>query len=367
MESETYKKIEFHEDGRQLFVVFKWFTPMAFFLLFFCIAWDTFLVFWYSMAGQASVLFLIFPIAHVAVGVGLTYYTACLFFNKTFIVVDDKTLKIKHAPLPWTGNMEIDAADIEQLYVKEKTINNKNGTSHVYELRGVLKNQDDVTLVSEKQLGLSSDAGKARMLERKIEMFLGIRDFSVEGEYGADEKSKIQERRTSRKNLNPTDIALNDLKMNYVLSYGDKTWVTVHRVQYDWKNGETDILCGFTNVSRDSMLLYLQNRMGVCHVWIERKVDLFRLETAGLTEHDFESLPSRVDFEGTEYLKQEINQGMRFVEDSRQGAEAEQCFFASADKTASLRIVRLFEHSLAAFAGQKANEHEFGDILPGQS
>src|SRR6187401_1885165 len=36
--------------GGELYLRRNWFTPALFFLLFFCIAWDSFLVFWYSMA-----------------------------------------------------------------------------------------------------------------------------------------------------------------------------------------------------------------------------------------------------------------------------------------------------------------------------
>ena len=57
----------------------RWFHPGLFFMLFFCIAWNAFLVGWYAMgfqmpdAGVMRIIFLIFPIGHVAVGVGLTY------------------------------------------------------------------------------------------------------------------------------------------------------------------------------------------------------------------------------------------------------------------------------------------------------
>src|SRR5438445_5351048 len=67
------------DDGDVRVMRRRWFRPMHVFLLFFCIAWDSFLVFWYSMAifapapGGFDIIAIVFPICHVAVGVGLTY------------------------------------------------------------------------------------------------------------------------------------------------------------------------------------------------------------------------------------------------------------------------------------------------------
>ncbi len=367
MRSQTSRNIDFYESDRELIVQFRWFTPVAFFLVFFCIAWDSFLVFWYSMAGggDAPWIFFVFPLAHVAVGVGLTYYTLCLFFNKTFIAADDETLRIRHAPLPWPGNKEIPSSEIVQIYVRENTVQGKNGTRYTYELRCILKNDQDIKLLTEKEMGLASGASKAKLLERKIEDYLKIQDYAVEGEYAADGKlRKGQTRRTSGKDLNPTDITLNDLKKGYVLTYDNTTWETVYRTQYDWIGGETDTLFRLASQRQDSILLYLQSRMGASFVWIERKIDLFQLESAGLTKYEFKNLPSEIDFEGTVYFKKEVYNGKQFVDEVREGIETGQCFFVSQDKTKSLRLVERSARVLTAFAGEQAQEYEFSNILP---
>ena len=363
--TQAYQKIKFSENNQELLIECKWFTPVAFFLVFFCIGWDSFLFFWYSMAGDAPWIFAIFPLMHVAVGIGLTYYTVCLFFNKTFFTIDDKTLKIKHAPLPWPGNREIPTSDIKQLYVKEKVSNGENGKSYTYALRTILKNDEDVKLISEKELGLSSSASSVKMLERKIEKFLGIQDYSVEGEYDAKGKLKIsQVRRTSGKNINPIDITLNDLQKGYILNYDNKTWETIYQTQYDWKNGETDTLYSLTNGYLDSMLLYIQKRMGVSVIWIEQKVDLFQLESANLTRYEFKNLPSKMNFDGINFLKKSIYNGNQFAAHSQMGANTEQCFFISEDQTHSLRLVKQLESTLIGFVGNHAKEYEFSNILP---
>jgi hypothetical protein len=116
-------KLHVIEDQQGLSIQFAWFSPTAIFLAFFCLVWFGFLTFWYTMAGAtgAPLLFFIFPLIHVAVGLGLGYYTLCLFFNKTYIDIHDHHLWVHHTPIPWwKGNVNIAVQDIEQVYVKEK-------------------------------------------------------------------------------------------------------------------------------------------------------------------------------------------------------------------------------------------------------
>ncbi|MCA9296510.1 MAG: hypothetical protein KC983_08330, partial [Phycisphaerales bacterium] len=63
----------------------RWFSPFAIVLAFFCVFWDGFIVFWYWMltvgpAGRSapsgmSMFALLFPLMHVAAGIGLTWFT----------------------------------------------------------------------------------------------------------------------------------------------------------------------------------------------------------------------------------------------------------------------------------------------------
>src|SRR5262245_25035924 len=75
------EKLEVLEYGDELSISWKWFSWAVLFLIPFCIAWNAFLIGWYSMAvgfgdqmpGPMRLIFLVFPIAHVAVGLGLAY------------------------------------------------------------------------------------------------------------------------------------------------------------------------------------------------------------------------------------------------------------------------------------------------------
>ncbi len=112
----------------------RWFHAALFGLLFFCVAWDAFLVFWYSMAlfgmgkqGHIEWIAVVFPIAHVAVGVSLTYYVVAGFLNSTWITIDSESLSIRHAPVPWRGNRQLMKEEIREIELEFGSFQPKNG------------------------------------------------------------------------------------------------------------------------------------------------------------------------------------------------------------------------------------------------
>jgi hypothetical protein len=107
--------------GGELFIRLSWFQPVLIFLAFFCVFWDGFLVFWYTMAlahpGRGNMMWLpvLFPLIHVAVGVGLTYYVIAGFLNSTRILIDDEFVHIRHQPIPWRGNRDQPRSEIRAI------------------------------------------------------------------------------------------------------------------------------------------------------------------------------------------------------------------------------------------------------------
>jgi hypothetical protein len=151
-------------------------------LAFFCIAWDSFLCFWYGVAFAGGIpwpvrlLVFVFPIAHLAIGVGLTYSTLAGFLNRTIMEVDKKTFKVHHKPLPWLGEVNVPTRDLKQLYCKEKRGSGENSNT-TYLLSAVLKNGRKIDVLSNLD---SPDI--AFFVERKVEAWLRIPDQSVQGE-----------------------------------------------------------------------------------------------------------------------------------------------------------------------------------------
>jgi hypothetical protein len=122
-----------HETGMSGELILKrsWFHVALFGLLFFCIAWDAFLIFWYSIAlfgpakpgGGFDVMMVVFPIGHVAVGVGLTYYVVAGFLNKTKVMVDFESLTVSHGPIPWRGNQSLRREEVKEIELEFAGIN----------------------------------------------------------------------------------------------------------------------------------------------------------------------------------------------------------------------------------------------------
>lgn len=158
----------------------RWFTPAVLFLIFFCVAWDSFLVFWYSMAfTQRGVpwIMVVFPVAHVAVGVGLTYFVIASLLNRTVITAGRGSLSVRHGPVPWRGGGAWRQGEIDQLFCKAKQVNGKNGESTNYELHAVLRAGQ-----TQKLVGIGMTEEQVLYLEQKLEKALNIQDRAVPGE-----------------------------------------------------------------------------------------------------------------------------------------------------------------------------------------
>lgn len=167
------------ERGGVISITRRWFSAIVFFLIPFCIAWDAFLVFWYSMAfsGGAPWIMIVFPIAHVAVGIGLTYYVLATLLNRTVIFAGQGQLRIGHGPLPWRGGVDIAESDIKQLFCKMKASQGKNGSSVTYEVWAVMREG-----ATRKLLNTGQSDDQALFIEQKLERVLGIKDGAVPGE-----------------------------------------------------------------------------------------------------------------------------------------------------------------------------------------
>src|SRR5262245_58690998 len=129
---QTPKRYHVENWGSELVITRSWFNHSVWGLLAFCIFWDGFLVVWYwaginelmrGSHGSGMIwLMLVFPVLHVAVGLGLTYAVLCMFFNTTVIRVSGGELTVWSGPLPCGNNRRLFAADIKQLFCTETKV-----------------------------------------------------------------------------------------------------------------------------------------------------------------------------------------------------------------------------------------------------
>jgi hypothetical protein len=95
-------------------------------LALFAIVWDSFLFFWYSQMlskPNPPLMAILFPIGHIAVGIGITYYVLASLVNKTDIIVSPSGVRVATGPAPWIGNKMVEADEMTAVIVRERSGN----------------------------------------------------------------------------------------------------------------------------------------------------------------------------------------------------------------------------------------------------
>lgn len=172
------QKLIIEHTGAEIVLRWRWRSPKFYLLTVFALFWNGFLIVWFSMAlSMGAWEMAAFGSIHAAVGIGLLYYVLAGFVNTTEVRVGMGTLRIRHGPLPWPGNRQLDAALIAQVYCKENRHRSKNGVYYSYSVHAQTS-----TGTHEKLLSRLEDTETALYVEQEVERFLGITDMPVRGE-----------------------------------------------------------------------------------------------------------------------------------------------------------------------------------------
>ncbi len=162
----------------ELQISYRWFSASYIPMMLFAAFWDGFLVMWYGIAlATKAYAMALFATLHTLVGLGITYYVLAGLLNTTTVWVKMDTLGITHAPLPWGGDKELPAYEIEQIYCKERISNSNNGISRKYDVYAKMKDN-----ARKKLLAGLDDMEQALYIEQTLERYLGIKDRPVAGE-----------------------------------------------------------------------------------------------------------------------------------------------------------------------------------------
>jgi hypothetical protein len=163
------ERFEIHDNGPAFRLEWRWPRLMALPLGLFSIAWDAFLVSWYAgvlSRDTVDMTMVLFPIAHVAVGLVLPYVAMSFWLNSTLIEIEAGDLRIRHRPLPFPGQRTLRVVDLEQFFCVDRT--GKKG-SITHEVMARLTSGREMKLVG----GLST-ARDARFIEEQLEARLGL-------------------------------------------------------------------------------------------------------------------------------------------------------------------------------------------------
>lgn len=170
-------KISLQEYPDYIHISRKWFGTHIILMTLFALFWNTVLIGFYAgMDDNAGPMARLFPIIHVAVGIWVSYYALAGWLNTSHVYVSKDTIEINHKPLPWVGNKKLKSTALKQLYAREKISHNKNGTTVTYEVRAILKEGQNIKLLS----GLKNSE-QALFIEQEIEKYLQIENVPVKG------------------------------------------------------------------------------------------------------------------------------------------------------------------------------------------
>lgn len=335
------KRLEITRSSFELNIRYRWFSPIAFFLVFFCLFWDGFLVLWYGIGlatGDMPSVFFLFPLIHVAVGIGLTYYTICLFVNRSYIDASQQMLTVRHGPLPWPrGNKEIAVADLEQLYVEEKT-GNKGSKYHL--LRAMLKDGEKLTILG----NINAPAETLLELERALEDYVGIIDAPVIGEMEGVAKGRIRSGAAAatsspRPAPAPGFSAQAGVEMASVgdfVTYEGRTFEVSYVSTYDWNNGNIDRLLQLAAADGQHALLYIRQDKGLFKTYLE--VEFTKAQQMAL---DFKSRPApkNLDYQKTHFELHRQEVGQQYIPRRAEGIAVEQWTYLTEREDEYLRIL----------------------------
>jgi len=100
-----------------------WRNLMVLPVFLFLIPWFGFLGFWYYHAFTAKhspPMMFLFPLFHVAAGVGLGYFAVASLVNATNVSISTTSVSSKTGPLPWWGDRSVPAEAVRGLIVRER-------------------------------------------------------------------------------------------------------------------------------------------------------------------------------------------------------------------------------------------------------
>jgi hypothetical protein len=175
------RTFDVRETDTELVISWRWFDRSTLALLWFCLIWlGPMLILDFALLSRreatAANPMLVISIILTLTGFVALYTVVAWLLNTTTITVSESQIKTRTGPIPVAyGNRVFEAMDIEQIYVRERTINSKQRTYYSYDVMVLFHG-------SRKPYHLHSGLENreyAYYLEQEIELYLGIRDRQV--------------------------------------------------------------------------------------------------------------------------------------------------------------------------------------------
>lgn len=209
--NENKKELDIQESPHKLLITKKWNSMMGYILTGFSIIWTAMSSFIFGgfTSGLWSFdapifvialqfLFGIIPMFFVLIGIALFYGGIAHIFNKTVIKIENGLVEIKHGPIPLMPSQRIPQQNITQIYVSDAPQNtdSSNSNNNGYQLSYINREEQTRPLMGRLRFLPVSlpffELPEARMIERRIEDFLGIEDKAVFNAQTTQKKSLLE-------------------------------------------------------------------------------------------------------------------------------------------------------------------------------
>ncbi|MFN8637725.1 MAG: hypothetical protein U0893_28055 [Chloroflexota bacterium] len=177
MDVELPDNLTLNYRGSGFEIVRKWLGWKTILLTVAALFWDGVLLpFWYRAvfgSGDVTMAVVFFALFHGTAGVGMTYAALAGWFNTTRIVVDQGKVTVRHGPVPWLGNKDLDATSFKKIYTEEVVYRSRHGTTVSFTVGAITVTGKDEKLVG----GLEYE--QAFIIEQEIERHFHIEDAPV--------------------------------------------------------------------------------------------------------------------------------------------------------------------------------------------
>lgn len=167
-------RFSYQKTHNGLVVSYRWLSPLVLFLVPFALFWNLFQVLWYSTnlgygpkirallselgvaesqlkmfpeTSDVNMMFVLFGIPFLLIGIGQIWYVLCLLFNTSYIEATHSEIRVAHRPFFWIGQKTVKASEVDRFWMKEAEQETEDGKKTVYSLNYIDRNNRDHTLM----------------------------------------------------------------------------------------------------------------------------------------------------------------------------------------------------------------------------
>lgn len=123
------------------------------------------------LASDKETLLKVFALLFIVIGVSSAYFIFAFLLNKTIITVDQKSIEVRHRPVPWPGNTKIARSEVVGLVIKQKHYlgSSKENTKLSHQILALTRKAEPIKVLTGLKYGR-----QALHIKQKLEDHLGF-------------------------------------------------------------------------------------------------------------------------------------------------------------------------------------------------